>query len=128
MTHATATLLESHPERPGAGHLLDSGVIGRNHREVQMTRAALQLVLAVVLVIIGWSAGQAQGKALYFDLSIDAPVGETTIRCTRGCEFFVLKQGQPTASSQFTLACQGDAGPKGCSGGVAGALVPPTED
>jgi hypothetical protein len=41
---------------------------------------------ALALVSGGWLVGRAQTPAPDFTLSLDAPGGETTVTCTKGCE------------------------------------------
>jgi len=43
--------------------------------------------LAFVLVGVGWAVGYAQRPEPEFMLEIDAPVGETRLKCVSGCEF-----------------------------------------
>jgi hypothetical protein len=53
--------------------------------EVSMRVVAIRIALAGALVGAGWAIGRAQGTVGDFTLTIDAPVGVTNVRCTRGC-------------------------------------------
>lgn len=81
-----------------------------------MVRIALRVIVVAILVMIGWSVGRAQERPPIFSFTIDAPIGETTIQCESGCEFYSLRQGHPTASSQFTFPCVAEGGRQRCSG------------
>jgi len=52
-----------------------------------MRRIAMLAAFAVVLVLVGWSAGRAQGSAANFYLTVDAPAGDVKVRCSRGCDW-----------------------------------------
>ena len=52
-----------------------------------MKRAMLLVVLAVVLVGAGWSAGLAQARVADFYVTVDVPAGETRATCSRGCDW-----------------------------------------
>ncbi len=90
-----------------------------------MARIALRALVAVVLIAVGWSVGHAQGSPPTFNLAIDAPIGDTSIQCKRGCELFFLRDGSPTASNHFTLSCKGDGETRRCSGTLSGGIVTP---
>ena len=51
-----------------------------------MTRMLFRLAFAVALLGIGWSA-RAQTTVADFELTVDAPSGETVINCAKGCNF-----------------------------------------
>jgi hypothetical protein len=53
-----------------------------------MRRTALLIVVAVLLVAAGWSAGRttAQTRVADFEISIDAP-GQVNVTCSRGCDW-----------------------------------------
>jgi hypothetical protein len=54
-----------------------------------MKRELLLIVVAVLLVGAGWSAGRAtaQARVADFELSIEAPRGEVRVACSRGCDW-----------------------------------------
>ena len=51
-----------------------------------MTLRLRRLTIAVVLILGGWAAGRAQSQQDDFELVVEAPAGETTVTCRRGCE------------------------------------------
>ena len=66
-----------------------------------MGRRALLIVVAVLLVAAGWSAGRAtaQARVADFEISIDAPRGEVNVTCARGCDWPSVGVGAlPTTS------------------------------
>ena len=54
-----------------------------------MRRELLLTVVAVLLVVGGWSAGRAtaQARAADFEIAIEAPRGEVRVACSRGCDW-----------------------------------------
>jgi hypothetical protein len=66
-----------------------------------MRRKALLVVVAVLLVAAGWSAGRttrAQTRVADFEISIDAP-GQVNVTCSRGCDWpSVAGERLPTMS------------------------------
>ena len=52
-----------------------------------MKRMMTLLAVAVMLVMVAWSAGRAQARAANFQLTVDAPAGEIKVRCSRGCDW-----------------------------------------
>jgi hypothetical protein len=56
-----------------------------------MRSRIILLAIGVGLLALGWSAHAAQTSAPEFTLTIDAPVGETTVVCVKGC---VLQGGR----------------------------------
>ena len=81
-----------------------------------MVRFATRVLIIIVLTAIGWSVGKAQEPPLVINFTIDAPVGDTTIQCERGCEFYSSQQGRARASSQFMFSCTAEGGRQRCSG------------
>jgi hypothetical protein len=82
------------------------------------------LLVAFVLVAVGWLIGRAQsGVPQEFILTIDASVGSTTLRCN-GCELFSFPESGSTAQRQFTLAC---SKPQVCSQTIGGRLTGPLQ-
>ncbi len=85
-------------------------------------RKLVQPVIALILISIGWAVGKAQMSAPAFELLVDAPAGETTIRCVRGCELVWVERGVNSAASRtpaFTYKC---TEPRCSSGRVGGWL------
>ena len=73
-----------------------------------MTRALIRLAIAAALVGAGWAAGQAQTSEPDFEVIVDAPVGETTIECARGCALALVERGLNPSSvpmQKFTFKC-----------------------
>jgi hypothetical protein len=61
-----------------------------------MRRLILRFVFAAVCFAAGWlvaTAGVWPGGTGVFRLSIDAPTGDTRIKC-EGCEFFTWSEGR----------------------------------
>jgi hypothetical protein len=51
------------------------------------------VVMAFTLVVIGWLAAKAQSSSADFELVINAPSGETTVECVRGCKLAWVERG-----------------------------------
>jgi hypothetical protein len=86
-------------------------------------RTIAQSVIAVILLFVGWAVAKAQVSAPAFELVIDAPRGETTIKCVRGCELVWVERGfnaNTSAMPSFTYRC---TAPRCSSGRVGGWLV-----
>lgn len=58
-----------------------------------MVRAALLIAIAAALVGTGWMVGQAQSAEPDFQIVVNAPEGETTITCVRGCHLAFVERG-----------------------------------
>ena len=87
-----------------------------------IARSRGQMVLAAILVLLGWVAGRAQTSAPAFEFVVDAPGGETTIKCVKGCELSWVERGVNTnaaATPSFTYRC---TAPRCSSGRVGGWL------
>jgi hypothetical protein len=87
------------------------------------TRTAVQIVFAVILIFLGWAVGRAQTSAPVFELVVDAPGGETSIKCVRGCELAWVERGlnaNATPMPTFTYHC---TAPRCSSGRVGGWLT-----
>jgi hypothetical protein len=70
----------------------------------------LRGVLALALVSAGWIAAKAQISEPDFELIVDAPAGETTIECVRGCGLMWVERGvnpNGSPSPTFTFRCEG---------------------
>ena len=86
-----------------------------------MTRMLVMTIAALILVGLGWLAGAAQSSP-DFELRVNAPGGETTIECVRGCNLAWVERGiNPNAQpiDTFTYACSADR----CSSGRVGGWL-----
>jgi hypothetical protein len=89
-----------------------------------MIQIVRPLLIALALVAIGWFIGRAQsGLPQEFILTIDSPVGSTTLRCS-GCELFAWPDGRSAAQRQVTLSCDK---PQVCSQTIVGRLTGPLQ-
>ena len=92
-----------------------------------MIRASLRIATVAALVGIGWMAAKAQTSEPNFEIVVNAPSGETTIECVRGCELSWVERGlNPTAQTMktFTFKCSGSADGR-CSSHKVGGWVKP---
>jgi hypothetical protein len=85
-----------------------------------MKRALSRFAVAAGLVFAGWTVGRSQPASPDFELIVEAPGGETTIQCVKGCKLAWVERGvnpnsQPTASSSY--ACTGSRCLSGRLGG-----------
>ena len=89
-------------------------------------RIAGQCAIALILVFAGWVVGRAQTTAPDFELAVDAPSGETTLKCLRGCELVWVERGLNANASRmatFTYKC---TAPR-CSSGRIGVGLTSSE-
>ena len=87
-----------------------------------MTRKPFLAAAAVGLIFMGWVAGRTQTGAPDFEFTVDAPSGETTVECVRGCELLWIERGPaPTAghSKKFVYSC----GAVRCGSGRVGGWI-----
>jgi len=73
-----------------------------------MARSAFVAAIAMVLVLLGWIAGRSQASQPDFEFTVDAPSGETTVVCVRGCELLWVERGiSPRAGrdKKFVYSC-----------------------
>lgn len=72
-----------------------------------MGRRALFIVVGVLLVVAGWSAGRttAQSRVADFEISIDAP-GQVNITCARGCDW--PSSGVATPLPTMNFRCESE--------------------
>ena len=85
-----------------------------------MARITVYIALAVILIFFGWAVGRAQTSAPAFELLINAPGGETSVKCVRGCELAWVERGvnaTARAIPTFTYQC---TAPRCSSGRVGG--------
>jgi hypothetical protein len=75
-----------------------------------MRRAGKRAAIAAMLIGLGWAIGRAQTAEPDFELIVNAPVGETTVECIRGCSLAWVERGvNPAAvpTPTFTFKCGG---------------------
>ena len=92
-----------------------------------MARKALQAIVAVALIGLGWAAARAQTPEPNFELVVDAPAGPTTINCVRGCTLMWVERGlNPNGRPQpsFEFSCTGSAVQRCSSARVGGWITP----
>jgi hypothetical protein len=69
-----------------------------------MNRAVVRIAIAVGLIGLGWAAGTAQTTQPVFELIVEAPAGETTVTCVRGCGLTWVERGvHPAATPMLTF-------------------------
>lgn len=95
-----------------------------------MTRRSIgRLLLAIVLVGIGWTVARAQAPLPDFELVVDAPEGETTVDCVRGCQGLAWTERMvpgtvpPATRTVFSYACRNAANARCGSGRIGGWLM-----
>jgi hypothetical protein len=92
-----------------------------------MNRLISRIAVAVGLLALGWTAGRAQTSAPDFEVMINAPSGDVTVECVRGCELAWTERGvNPNARrmAAFTFACNGPSQPRCTSGRIGGWVKP----
>jgi hypothetical protein len=87
-----------------------------------MARSMVQIVFAVILIFLGWVLGRAQTSAPAFELIVDAPGGETTIKCVKGCGLSWVERGVNANATQMTAFTYRCTAPRCSSGRVGGWL------
>jgi hypothetical protein len=97
-----------------------------------MARQLVRLVVAVVLVALGWVGGQAQTRpSPDFEISVLTKDGATTIECVRGCGLQWTEWVVPNRTEAQKVVSFGPCAnsPKGCpSGRIGGWIVKSTPD
>ena len=92
-----------------------------------MIRTSLRIAVVAALVGMGWAAGRAQTSAPDFEIVVNAPSGETTIECVRGCKLAWVARGlNPNSSPMqtFSFKCSGTADGRCSSFNVGGWMNP----
>jgi hypothetical protein len=89
-----------------------------------MMRSLTYAGLMVSLLGVGFVVGRAQAAAPNFELVVDAPGGQTSVRCVRGCALTWVERGvnpneKPT--DEFRFSCTGSR----CSSGRIGGWSKP---
>ena len=85
-----------------------------------------EIVSAAVLVAAGWIGAKAQKPSPDFELIVNAPAGETTIECVRGCKLVWVERGVNSAAvpqPTFTFSCGGAVAR--CSSARVGGWIDP---
>jgi hypothetical protein len=85
-------------------------------------RVAVHVALAVTLVIVGWAVGRGQTVAPDFELIVDAPGGETTIQCAKGCTLAWVERGVNPSAIRMRTFKYGCTGSRCSSARVGGWL------
>jgi hypothetical protein len=87
-----------------------------------MVRFSLRVAIVAALVGLGWVAGRAQTTQPDFEIRVDAPGGQTTIECVRGCNLSWVERGLISSATEkptFTYNCGGNR----CSSGKVGGWI-----
>ena len=74
-----------------------------------MIRTSLLIAIAAALVGLGWTAAKAQSSQPNFEIVVNAPEGETTVQCVRGCNLAFVERGlnpNQTPTPTFTFSCR----------------------
>ena len=90
-----------------------------------MIRLFVRSLIAVALIAGGWIAAKAQPSAPDFEIVVNAPAGETTIECKRGCNLAWVERGvnpNSTPVSSFKFGCGGSSDGRCSSYAVGGWL------
>jgi len=85
-------------------------------------RTIAQVALAVILMSLGWVIGRAQTSTPAFEFVVDAPGGETTIKCVKGCELAWVERGVNANATPVPTFKYGCTAPR-CSSGRVGGWV-----
>lgn len=86
---------------------------------------ARKLLMSSALVACGFVAGHARTPEPQFVLALDAPAGESSVRCISGCELLGGRDlGNPAAGrmAEYRYSCSG-TGTTRCAARVAGWLT-----
>jgi len=73
-----------------------------------MARKTFIAAVAFALVLFGWVAGRSQTSGPDFELIVNAPAGETTVECVRGCDLLWVERGIPASAmrdKKFVYSC-----------------------
>jgi hypothetical protein len=91
-----------------------------------MIRISVRIAVVAALLGLGWVAGRAQASQPDFEVVVDAPYGETTIECVRGCRLAWVQRGvnpDATPTPRFTFKCGGGAESSRCSSNKIGGWI-----
>jgi hypothetical protein len=90
-----------------------------------MIRTSLLIAIAGALVGLGWTVAKAQSSQPNFEIVINAPEGETTVQCVRGCNLAFVERGlnpNQTPTPTFTFNCR-NAPDRRCSSMKVGGWI-----
>ena len=65
-----------------------------------MARLVAALVVAVGWVGLGWSVGRAQSAAPDFEIVIHGALGDTDVKCLKGCKLAYREKSGPVDSAK----------------------------
>ena len=90
-----------------------------------MKQMAIRIVVAMGLVVLGWTAGRAAQTRADFEIQVTAPNGETTVTCVRGCglQFIRYAPSKASARPSFEWSCQ-DPKEGRCGAHIQGWVLP----
>lgn len=76
-----------------------------------MARLALIAAIVFASLATGWVAAKAYAPEPDFELLVDAPVGQTHIKCIKGCTLLSLETQRPDAkpTPSFSIGCGGSS-------------------
>ncbi len=76
-----------------------------------MARLALIAPIVFVSLATGWAAAKAHTPQPDFELLVDAPVGQTHIKCVKGCTLLSVETMDPEAkpTPNFSILCGGSS-------------------
>lgn len=86
----------------------------------------LRAAVAGLLVGAGWLTAKAQTPGPDFELVVDAPAGQTTIRCIRRCSVMWVERGinpRDRPAETFEFACTGSQVDPRCSSARVGGWL-----
>jgi hypothetical protein len=78
-----------------------------------MQRVLIGSAIVFGLTGAGYVAGRAQAATPAFEITVDAPGGETSVRCVRGCTLTWVERGVNPNSKQipeFQFSCNSGTG------------------
>ncbi len=87
-----------------------------------IARSMVQIEFAVILILLGWVVGRAQTSAPAFELIVDAPGGQTTVKCVKGCGLSWVERGVNANARPMTTFTYGCTASHCSSGRVGGWL------
>ncbi len=87
-----------------------------------MKRSLRMITFVIGALLTGWTIGRAQSAAPDFELVVNAPGGQTSIECVRGCDLKWVERGlNPNSglTARFTFSCSASE----CSSGRVGGWL-----
>jgi hypothetical protein len=85
-------------------------------------KSVCTVALVIASLVIGWTVGRAQNPSPDFELIVNAPGGETSVECVRGCGLQWVQRGlnpNSAPAATFTFSC----GASECSSGRIGGWL-----